>query len=180
MRQRFVTSQWVPYPLEVVFGFFANPNNLPLLTPEPLKMRIDDMKLVQAPAPAGTAASLLPAPAIAAGVGTEMKLSFQPAPFVPLRVSWVARITEFAWFDHFCDEQVSGPFAFFRHTHGVQTKTQQGRAGTEVTDEVEFEVPLGPIGALGGGVVRRQMEQMFRTRQERLPQILAAQARKPS
>lgn len=164
--------------MDVVFGFFANPNNLPLLTPEPLKMRIDELKLVQAPAKPEVADSHFALPEIVAGVGTEMNLSFQPVPLVPLRVSWVARITDFVWFSHFCDEQVRGPFAFFRHRHGVETKTQQDREGTELTDEVEFEMPFGAIGALGGGVVRRQMEQMFKTRQERLPQILAAQARK--
>lgn len=175
MRQRFATSQWVPYPVELVFAFFANPNNLPVLTPEPLKMRIDEMKLVQAPALLTVLGRIPGEPQVAAGAGTEMKLSFQPAPFVPLRVSWVARIVEFLWFDHFCDEQVRGPFAYFRHRHGVQAETQQGRAGTTLTDEVEFELPFGAVGGLGGGIVRLQMEQMFRTRQERLPALLNKQ-----
>lgn len=172
MRQRFATSQWVPYPLELVFAFFANPYNLPLLSPEPLKMRIDSMTLIQAPAPPAVPTNIPGDPQIAAGAGTEMKLSFQPAPFVPFRVSWVARITEFQWFSHFYDEQVRGPFAFFRHRHGVQSEMQQGRSGTMLTDDVEFELPFGPIGRLGGGIVRLQMEQMFRTRQERLPALL--------
>jgi len=180
MRQRFDTAQWVPFPVDVVFGFFANPNNLPLLTPEPLKMRIDELKLVEAPPGPEIDSSQLARTEIAAGAGTEMKLSFQPARYVPTRVTWVARITEFVWFDHFCDEQARGPFAFFRHRHGVQARTQQGRAGTELTDDVEFELPLGLIGRLGGGVVRRQMEQMFRIRQERLPGILEKRAREAS
>jgi len=180
MRQQFVTSQWIPYPIEEVFAFFANPNNLPLLTPEPLKMRIDELKLEQAPAGPEMAGSHFARPQIAAGVGTEMKLSFQPEPYVPVRVSWVARITDFVWFSHFCDEQVRGPFAFFRHKHAVETKTRQSHPGTEVTDEVEFELPFGAIGGLGRGIVQRQMERMFRIRQERLPAILEARMRQTS
>lgn len=172
MRQRFATSQWVPYPVELVFTFFANPYNLPLLSPEPLKMRIDGMKLVQAPPPPSAPAQIPGDPQIAAGAGTEMKLSFQPAPFVPFRVSWVARITEFVWLSHFFDEQVSGPFAFFRHRHGVHAETHQGRSGTKLTDDVEFELPFGAIGGLGSGIVRLQMQHMFRTRQQRLPALL--------
>lgn len=172
MRQRFATSQWVPYPVELVFAFFANPHNLPLLSPEPLKMRIDAMTLVEAPAPPAVPSQITNDPQIAAGVGTEMKLSFQPAPLVPFRLSWVARITEFVWFSHFYDEQVSGPFAFFRHRHGVQAQMQKGRVGTTLTDDVEFELPFGTIGSLGAGVVRLQMQQMFRTRQQRLPALL--------
>lgn len=180
MRQRFATSQWVSYPVEIVFAFFANPDNLPLLSPEALKMRIERLDLVQAPAPHEIGGHSGVQTELAAGAGTEMKLSFQPTPFIPMRVSWVARIAEFLWFDHFCDEQVRGPFAFFRHRHGVRREMQQGRAGTRLTDDVEFELPFGAIGRLGGGIVRRQMEQMFRTRQERLPEILATRARQSS
>ncbi|MBS1806541.1 MAG: SRPBCC family protein [Acidobacteria bacterium] len=172
MRQRFVTGQWVPYPIDEVFPFFANPANLLLLTPEPLKMRIDALKLAQASAPPSIGVDEFAQPKIAAGVGTEMELSFQPVSYLPTRVSWVARITEFAWFDHFCDEQVGGPFAFFRHRHGVHAEMQEGRMGTKLTDDVEFEMPFGLIGWLSGGAVRWQMEQMFRIRQERLPAIL--------
>lgn len=97
-----------------------------------------------------------------------------------MRVSWVARITEFVWHSHFCDEQVRGPFEFFRHRHGMRPEIQQGRMGTQLTDEVEFSLPLGSVGHLGDRVVHRQMEQMFRNRQERLPAILEAKVQQAS
>ena len=49
MRQRFVTAQWIPYTVDQAFPFFANPANLPLLTPERMRMRIDKLALVPAP-----------------------------------------------------------------------------------------------------------------------------------
>ena len=180
MRQRFATSQWVPYTVEVVFAFFANPNNLPLLMPEGMKMRIDGLNLVPAPPHPTIASSQFAQQEIAAGEGTEMKISFRPLPYLPVRASWVARISEFVWLSHFCDEQVRGPFALFRHRHGVQAETQDGRVGTTVTDQVEFELPLGSVGRLGDGIMRRQMEQMFRMRQERLPGLLKTRVRRDS
>jgi ligand-binding SRPBCC domain-containing protein len=180
MRQRFVTSQWIPYTVDLAFAFFANPNNLPLLMPEPMKMRIDELSLVPAPPNPMIAAAQLARQEIAAGAGTEMKISFRPLGYVPMRVSWVARITEFAWYSHFCDEQVRGPFEFFRHRHRMRPEAQQGRVGTELTDEVEFSLPLGSVGHLLDGVVQRQMKQMFKMRQERLPAILEAKVRQAS
>jgi ligand-binding SRPBCC domain-containing protein len=180
MRQRFVIAQWIPYTADMAFAFFANPNNLPLLTPEPMKMRIDELNLVPAPPNPMIAAAQLARQEIAAGAGTEMKISFRPLGYVPMRVSWVARITEFAWYSHFCDEQVQGPFEFFRHRHGIRPDIQQGRVGTQLTDEVEFSLPLGSLGHLWDKAVHRQMKQMFKTRQERLPAILEAKVRQAS
>jgi ligand-binding SRPBCC domain-containing protein len=179
MRQRFVTTQWIPYPVDLVFAFFANPNNLPLLMPEGLKMRIDKVELVSPPTPQDQAieAGQAARQEIAAGAGTQIEMSFQPVRYLPVRVRWVARISEFEWLSHFCDEQVRGPFEYFRHRHGIRSEVQHGQVGTELTDEVEFSLPLGTVGQFGNRVVLRQMKQMFTVRQERLPEILKVMAR---
>lgn len=180
MRQRFVTSQWIPYPVDLAFAFFANPHNLPLLMPEALRMRIDKLDLRPAPPNPMIAASQVAKHETAAGAGTSMEISFRPLSFLPVRVKWVAQITEFVWFSHFCDEQVRGPFEYFRHRHGIRSQIQNGQAGTELTDDVEFSVPLGTMGQLGNKVVERQMRKMFRMRQERLPLLLEAKVRQTS
>ena len=173
MRQQFVTTQWIPYTIDLVFAFFANPTNLPLLMPEQMRMRIDKLELLPPPTTnpmiAGENARWQE---IAAGTGTQIEMSFRPVRYLPMRVSWVARISEFEWNSHFCDEQVKGPFEHFRHRHGVRSEIQQGRVGTELTDEVEFSLPLGTIGRVLDRAVLRQMERMFTVRQERLPAIL--------
>jgi ligand-binding SRPBCC domain-containing protein len=180
MRQRFVTAQWIPYTADMAFAFFANPSNLPLLMPERMKMRIDELNLVPAPPNPMIARTQLAKQEIAAGAGSEMTISFRPVSCVPMRVSWVARITEFAWYSHFCDEQVRGPFEFFRHRHGIRPEIQQGRIGTQLSDEVEYSLPLGSVGHLWDRVVQRQMNQMFKRRQERLPALLEAKVRQAS
>jgi ligand-binding SRPBCC domain-containing protein len=177
MTQRFQTSDWVPFPVELVFAFFANPTNLPHLMPKRLETRIEDARL-QPPPPR----PVHPDPArrfksVAAGVGSEILISFFPIPWVPRRVSWMARITEFAWNSHFCDEQVRGPFQHFHHRHGIVAEVREGVEGTLVSDSIEFELPYGGVGRMGGVFVRGNLEKSFAYRQKRLPEILAAAAR---
>jgi len=46
-----------------------------------------------------------------------------------------------------------------------------------VSDRIEFELPYGSVGQMGGVFVRRNLEKSFAYRQKRLPEILAAAAR---
>ena len=161
MRHTFESRQWLPFPVPTVFAFFANPANLPRLMPAWQRARIDELNLVAPPAPPpGSPAKL------GSGVGTTMVLSFRALPFVPLRMRWHAVIPEFVWNDHFCDEQPSGPFAYWRHCHSVRGVLQNGVEGTEVHDHVTYAFPLGPLGdvanLLGG---RAQIASIFRFRQ---------------
>lgn len=180
MLRTFVTAQWIPYTVDLAFAFFANPQNLPALMPEGMKMRIDRVELAPAPPNPLIAGAQLAQQEIVAGAGTRIEISFRPVSYLPVRASWEARITEFVWFSHFCDEQVKGPFEHFRHRHGIRPEIKQGQMGTELTDEVEFSLPLGTMGQLWDRAVLRQMNRMFKIRQERLPGILEAKLRQIS
>jgi ligand-binding SRPBCC domain-containing protein len=177
MIQRFETRQWVPFPVELVFAFFANPTNLPHLMPRKLVTQIEDAR-IQPPTPRPAH----PDPArrfksAAAGVGSEILISFFPIPWIPRRVSWKTRITEFEWNSHFCDEQVRGPFKHFHHRHGIEAEVRDGVEGTLVSDEIEYVLPFGFPGRMAGAFVRRNMAQSFAYRQKGLPEILAAAAK---
>jgi ligand-binding SRPBCC domain-containing protein len=176
MLQRFETSQWVPYPVELVFAFFANPMNLPFLMPRALKTRIEDARVQPPPARPLAADPARRFRSVAAGVGSEILISFYPIRWVPRRVSWLARITVFEWNSHFCDEQVRGPFTAFHHRHGISAETREGVEGTLVSDAIEFAFPLGWIGQLGAGMVRANMAKQFQYRQKQLPEILGKAA----
>jgi len=174
MMQRFETRQWVPYPVELVFAFFANPANLPHLMPPKLKTRIEDARIQPPPV---RPVALDPARrflSVAAGVGSEILVSFYPLRWFPRRLSWTARITEFVWNSHFCDEQLRGPFDQFNHRHGIEAETRDGIEGTLVGDDVEYALPFGRVGRLGGVLVQKQLQSGFAYRQQRLPEILAA------
>ena len=177
MTERFETRQWVPFPVELVFAFFANPANLPHVMPPRLETRIEDARIAPPPA-----RPVHPDPSrrflsVAAGPGSEILISFYPIRWVPKRVSWMARITEFVWNSHFVDEQVRGPFSEFHHRHEIQAEERDGIEGTLVSDEIEYALPYGFIGRIGGALVRRKLSQSFSYRQKRLPEILAAAAR---
>ena len=177
MTQRFETRQWVPFPVELVFAFFANPSNLPHLMPPRLKTRIEDARVQPPPARPVAQNPARRYRSVAAGEGSEILVSFYPIRWVPRRISWMTRITEFAWNSHFQDEQIRGPFTAFRHRHGIQAEFRDGVEGTLVTDEIEYALPYGFIGRLGGALVRRRLERAFAHRQKRLPEILTAAAR---
>jgi ligand-binding SRPBCC domain-containing protein len=177
MVQRFENHQWVPFPVELVFAFLANPSNLPHLMPPARKARIEDLR-IQPPPPRPVAVE--PSRrfrSVSAGMGSEILLSFCPVRWIPQRMSWLATIVEFEWNSHFVDEQVRGPFKTFRHRHVVRAEERENVEGTAVVDEIEYELPGGPAGRLAKGIVRAQMKKVFGFRRQRLPEILAATAR---
>jgi ligand-binding SRPBCC domain-containing protein len=165
-------EQWVPFPLERVFRFFANPENLPRIMPPSLGMKIVHVNLVR-PAQAG-----LPAPVPAnllAGVGSEIVTSFRLIPFLPIRIPWVARITEFEWLHHFADIQERGPLRRWHHRHEFAAESREEGDGTRVRDVVEYEFGLGPLESSAKKLAfDPQMRRVFAHRQKVLEELLAA------
>jgi len=180
MTQRFTTSQWIPFPVEQVFAFFANPANLPRLMPAAMQTRLEQARLQPAPARPAGAHGFMQTAGVAAGAGSEMEISFRPLPWIPFRVRWTARIAEFEWNSHFCDEQVRGPFAKFRHCHRICAENRDGVDGSMVADAIEFEMPFGFLGAPAGLFARLNLAKSFAQRQQSLPQLLYQDNQAPS
>ena len=64
----------------------------------------------------------------------------------------------------FADKMNRGPFARWLHRHTV---TERGPDECTLTDEIEYELPLGAVGRLlGAGIARRQLEKLFAYRHE--------------
>jgi len=171
MRYTFESEQWLPYPVERVFAFFANPENLPKLMPAWQKTRIERCSLVPAPPnPQPT-----PRSTPAASVGTLMTLTFRPFPLSPFRISWVAEISKFVWNDHFCDTQHSGPFAYWHHCHYVSAAAREGATGTTVRDHVVYAMPFGLLGRIAQHMAgKAQFRSIFNYRHRRTAELLAA------
>jgi len=175
MGERLEFAQWVAFPLEQVFLFFADPHNLPRIMPGKTDTRIEHLSLVP-PAPA-SAANPVRTMRTVAGVGSEIVTSFRIAPPLPFRCQWIARITEFEWNDHFCDIQAKGPFASWRHRHELAAEVRNGIDGTVVRDCVEYEIGFGMVGRMAQTVfVDRQMKSTFAHRQGILEGLLRATA----
>lgn len=172
VRHEFQSEQWLPFPRPLVFAFFANPKNLPPLMPGWQKARIDEMTLVPPPQrPEGTPVY----PGAAAGSGTRLTITARAAPLVPLRSPWLALIEDFHWNESFCDVQVKGPFAYWRHCHSVRDATgPDGSSGTVVRDHLVYELPLEPVSLLGLPIAKLALTALFQYRQSRAPGLVAA------
>jgi ligand-binding SRPBCC domain-containing protein len=173
MRHTYDAQQWLPCSPELVFAFFANPENLPRLMPRSQKARIEEATFAPPPPrPSATPAF----PGIVAGDGTRITLSFLLIPYLPLRLSWEACIEDFRWNEGFADVQQRGPFAYWHHRHTVQPAAQpeSGRQGTLLRDSIEYEPPLGALGRLANTLfIRRQLDATFKFRHNRTAEILS-------
>jgi ligand-binding SRPBCC domain-containing protein len=170
MRLSYHTEQWLSHPAIRVFDFFANPANLPLLMPAWQRPRVERTSILPPPHRPGESGSATTA---AAGVGTRFTFSFRPCPLSPVRIRWESEITEFSWNHHFCDLQVRGPFAYWKHCHYIRPLSWHGVNATLIADEIEYELPFSFLGALAHRLfVRRQIERTFAYRQSRLNNIL--------
>lgn len=120
----FTRTQTIPRPRAEVFHFFEEARNLEAITPPFLKFRV-----------------VTPEP-IAMGVGTliDYRLSLFGVPF-----KWKTRIDEYVPNERFVDRQLQGPYKKWVHLH---TFEDAPNGSTLMTDRVEYEVPLGPLGAI--------------------------------
>lgn len=138
---RFVHESLIGAPLEQVFAFHERPEALARLIPPWEKVEV-----LQPPT------SLQP--------GTRVLLRMHLG---PLRLIWEAEHTRYERNVLFQDVQRRGPFARWEHTHSFK----EAPGGTLLRDEVEYALPLGPLGALfGGALVRRKLERMFAFRHQ--------------
>ena len=162
-------AHWVPFPIEPVFLFFANPENLPRLMPSETDTRIDKLELIRPPLPPNPGQYNL-----LAGLGSEIYTSFRIVPGLPFRARWIARITEFEWNRHFADIQAKGPFSSWHHRHEFSSERRDGVAGTVVRDQIDYSLGFGLLGVSANHFfVAHQLRQTFRRRQEILPALLA-------
>ena len=158
MYEFFESSQFLSVETERAFRFFADPKNLPLISPPEAGARIVRVKLVEPAEHPGLA-----------GEGSEIEMSVRPYPHFPLRRRWVARIEEFEYGAYFRDVQVRGPFAHWNHTHSFQ----ESGAGTLIDDIVEYDVGWGKLGsALNALFVRKALNEVFSYRHRAIERML--------
>lgn len=120
-----------------VFAFFKDPRNLETITPPWLGFRINSTSDVS----------------VRVGTRIRYRLRLHGIP-----MSWESRITEFVENSHFADEQITGPYSRWYHRHTFRAVD----GGVEMTDDVEYRMPFGPLGRLVHWlVVRHQLKAIF-------------------
>jgi len=79
-----------------------------------------------------------------------------------IKLNWEARHTEYDKNRFFKDVQIKGPFRFWQHSHYFKNISA---GSSKLTDFVEYELPLSNVLDIpAGGLVRRELERMFRYR----------------
>ena len=163
--ERFETEHWAGAGRERVFRFFADPRNLPVISPPSSGARLVRVELVPPPG-AGMEGF--------AGAGSLIEISARVIPYFPLRVRWAARILEFDYGNYFRDRQERGPFRRWLHTHSFRDELRRGRNGTVVCDQVEYETGFGPFEPLVNALaVRMLIRSMFSYRQRATERIFS-------
>jgi len=139
---RLDSEQLVSAPPNEVFAFFGQPENLARITPTWLGFRI----LTPAPVPMHQGAMI------------DYLITLGPLP-----TRWRTLITKYDPPHCFVDEQLSGPYSFWHHTH----RFEPAGHGTRIVDEIRYLLPFGPLGKLVHAVaVRRQLEGIFAHRRK--------------
>jgi hypothetical protein len=135
-------------PLPEVFAFFSDASNLDALTPPFLHFRI-----------------LTPMPIeLRAGAQLDYQLSLFGVP-----VRWRTRISDWQPQERFVDEQESGPYALWRHTHEFEAR----EGSTLMRDVVDYSEPLGPVGTVAHVLfVRRTLDRIFDFRRDAILRLL--------
>jgi len=138
----FHSEQLVARSVEEVFAFFSDANNLEAITPRQLNFRI-----------------LTPGPIrLAAGARIDYQLKLYGIP-----LKWATLIESWTPPHEFVDTQLRGPYRVWRHTHRFVSEG----AGTRIVDDVDYELPFGPLGRLVDLLwTRREVAGIFAYRSE--------------
>jgi len=82
----------------------------------------------------------------------------------PITVTWDARHEQVNRPTGFTDVQESGPFRSWRHEHRFEP---EGDDRTRMTDRIDFQAPLGPVGRVLSGV-ERELPRAFAWRHQQV------------
>ncbi|HOP12575.1 SRPBCC family protein [Lentimicrobium sp.] len=90
-----------------------------------------------------------------------MIIRYTVRPFPAFPVTWITEITHVDRLRYFVDNQVSGPYRLWHHQHIFEEVPE----GVMMTDIVNYELPLGWLGAaIAGKLVRQKIGRIFEYR----------------
>jgi NADH dehydrogenase len=145
---RLTAFQFIPQPIDEVFGFFADPRNLGRITPPSMGFRFltNDFAMRQ-------------------GLEIEYRLT----PLFSIPVHWKSLIDRFEAPYSFRDVQVEGPYRRWAHSH----EFREADGGTWVEDQVDYELPFSPLGELGHWLIKGELTRIFQYRAQTMRSVFA-------
>jgi ligand-binding SRPBCC domain-containing protein len=147
-------EQRLPGAPAEVFRFFADAHNLEAITPPWLSFHVVTSAPIE----------------MRLGALIEYRLRLHG-----LRIAWLTRIEEWTPGVRFVDQQLSGPYALWHHTHEFAPGWSDA---TVMRDVVRYALPLWPLGeAAHALLVRRDLERIFDYRGVEVARRLGAPGR---
>lgn len=141
--------QKLPISIEEAWDFFSSPKNLKTITPDYMGFEITSDTADQKMYPG-------------------IIISYIVKPVMNFPMEWVTEISHVNEPNYFVDEQRFGPYAFWHHKHFF--KSIEG--GIEMTDIVDYKLPLGILGEIAHVVfVRKKLQAIFDYRYKKLEEL---------
>lgn len=142
--------QWVPAPIDQVFKFFGDVQNLEKMAPPEVDFKVIRKSSVE----------------LQKGTLIDYKLKIHGIP-----ISWRTRIESWTPNKQFSDTQQYGPYKKWFHTHDFESL----RGGTLIKDKVLYRLPIGPLGRMGGlWMVKKDLANIFAYRRKVLREVFPA------
>lgn len=141
-KMHFTKESTFPVSAAVLWAFHERPDAFQLLSPPWRKLEV-----IQGPK--------------SLEVGTRVIARVKVGPL------WRTTVSEHVAYERgrmFADRMLEGPFSSFLHRHIV---TANGPTSSTLTDDIEYELPLGVAGALvAGRFVQKELERLFTYRHD--------------
>ena len=138
---------WLPRPVEEVFDFFSNAENLAVLTPPWVSFCI-----------------LTPCPiTMHAGTIIDYRIGIHGIP-----LPWRTEITEWEPTRRFVDVQRRGPYRLWRHQHEFEPRDGGTLCRDTVAYAVFFEFLIHPL------FVRKDVAAIFASREEKMRELFCS------
>jgi ligand-binding SRPBCC domain-containing protein len=149
----FECAQILPIGIDQAWEFFADPRNLPLITPPSM-----DFKFLSAPDTEAYAG---------------MIFCYTLRPLFGITVNWTTEITHLNKPILFVDEQRFGPYRFWHHQHIFK----EIENGVEMRDLVHYLLPhIQFTGLVNRFIVAPRLRRIFDFRRKALQEIFTTQA----
>jgi ligand-binding SRPBCC domain-containing protein len=139
---QFTQIQKIPAPLDSVWDFISNPNNLKEITPPYLDFRVTSYHENNE-------------------MYAGMIITYIVRPLFGIPVKWMTEITHIKEKEYFVDEQRVGPYKLWHHQHKIEAIEQ----GVLMTDIVTYMPPFYFVGSIANRIlIRKKLADIFHFR----------------
>ena len=141
--------QKLPITIEQAWDFFSNPNNLLVITPPSLQLKVTNEVFGDE-------------------VYAGQIISYRVKPLLNISFYWMTEIKHVEKYKMFVDEQRKGPYALWHHQHHF--KKIDG--GMEMTDIVHYKNPLSFLGSIANKLfVSKKVNEIFEYRKVKIESL---------